>query len=44
MAPNLRSQITYLFVKFGVQSVFLTSDMSKYGHLEVFQMVPSTSR
>ena len=23
---------------------FCTSDMSKYGHLEVFQRVPSTSR
>ena len=45
---NFRSQITYLFVKFGctscIFSQFCKSVMSKYGYLEVFQRVHSTSR
>ena len=45
---NVRSQITYLFVKFGCSFLhfpqFCKSDMSKYGYLKVFQRVPSTSR
>ena len=45
---NFRSQITYLFVKCGC-SIYcfphsLNSDMSKYGYLEVFQLVPWNSR
>ena len=45
---NLRSQITYSFVKYGC-SIYcfphsLNSDMSRYGYLEVFQWVPWNSR
>ena len=45
---NLRSQITYSFVKYGC-SIYcfphsLNSDMSRYGYLEVFQLVPWNSR
>ena len=45
---NFRSQITYSFIKCGCSTYCfphsLNSDMSKYGYLEVFQLVPWNSR
>ena len=45
---NIRSQITYSFIKCGCSIYcfpqFRKSDMSRYGYLEVFHRISSTSR